>query len=105
MRGLRKRESVEFERFFAIVQKEARSRNCVFFADAGDGIDVLLPGIEGEDMSGWLIPNNRADEFESQWETQTSSELDEWDDFFTFAEWKLEQGNLTITFNNHAVED
>ena len=39
----------------------------MFFAFAGEGNDIIFPGIEGEDMTGWLIPHEYVEEFEHVW--------------------------------------
>lgn len=102
MLGLKTQESPKFNRFFQLIQDEAARQGAVFFAFAGDGRDLELPDMEGEDMMGWLIPKDRVAEFQPEWETENSEEaLDRWGDFFTWAEWSLEDGTVRIVFNNH----
>lgn len=97
IQGLRTQESKKFKRFFAIVQEAAHNQGCVFFFDSGDGRDVVTKTMEGEDLTGWLIPSEKASEFENEWKTwQISSQ---WDDYFTFAIWDNPK-NITITFKN-----
>lgn len=86
MVGLRRRENEKFEKFFSIVQDAAEKRNSVFFLDAGDGRDFETDSIEGEDLMGWLIPKEKASEFESIWKRNDVS--DDWSVFFGFATWE-----------------
>lgn len=95
VRGLRKPESEKFTKFFAIVQSAAREKNCVFFLDAGDGRDFETDELEGEDLMGWLIPKDKASEFEKVWEAGDVS--DDWSDFFVWAMWE-NADNPTIKF-------
>lgn len=86
MVGLRNQESEKFERFFAIVQKTAESTNSLFFLDAGDGRPFENDLFEGEDLMGWLIPNDKLVSFEKEWENGDVS--DEWSDFYVWAIWE-----------------
>ena len=96
MRGLKTQESNKFERFFAVVQQSAKDRGGVFFLDSGDGRDFISDDMEGEDLTGWLIPANKADEFESIWKRNEAISED-WDEFFVFAEWE-NAGGVKIQF-------
>ncbi len=96
MRGLRTQESEKFNIFFALIQKEAEKKNHIFYADAGDGNDFETEDMEGENMMGWLIPTEKAPEFESLW--KKSEVGDEWADFYVWAVWSKEQGNIRIHF-------
>ncbi len=52
--------------------------------------------MEGEDLSGWLIPQKNADEFEREW---LEGEVgDRWDDYMRMAVWHEEKGHVCITF-------
>lgn len=96
MRGLRTQESEKFNRFFALIQAEAKKRDSVFFADAGDGNDFETAELEGETMMGWLIPSEKVKEFEPLWE---ASEVDDsWSDFFQWAVWSMDADNVKIHF-------
>lgn len=96
MQGLRKQETDKFEKFFSIVQNAARENRCVFFLDAGDGRDFETDTLEGENLMGWLIPNDKVFEFKKEWETGDVS--DDWSDFFVWAIWE-NADNPTIKFN------
>lgn len=86
MVGLRNQESDKFEKFFTIVQKTAKTINCLFFLDAGDGRPFENDSFEGEDLMGWLVPNDKLTAFEKEWETGDVS--DEWSDFYVWAVWE-----------------
>ena len=99
MRGLKKQEDAGFERFFELVQQEAAKRGAVFFAYAGDGNDIVTPEFEGEELMGWLIPSDKADEFEAVWKTAKSdNDLKDCNDFFLWEEWSESDGALSIDF-------
>ena len=85
MRGLIVPEGEKFERFFALVQQEAAKQNAVFFLECGEGHDFYTDEMEGEDLRGWLIPNELADKFEEEWSSSAPGE--EWMDYIKWAEW------------------
>lgn len=102
MRGLKTQEGAKFNRFFRLIQDEARKHNAVFFAFAGEGREIFLPDIECDDMSGWLIPMEKADEFEKEWNVDNSgSHLEKWSDYFTWAEWSEQNGVISVQFNSY----
>ena len=102
MRGLRTQEGAKFNRFFQLIQDEAAKTGAVFFAFAGEGRDIILPNLEGEDLSGWLIPADKADEFEKEWKTDNSlNHLEKWSDYFMWAEWSEQNGAISIQFNSY----
>jgi len=68
----------------------------VFFLDAGEGRDFERSDMTGEDLSGWLIPAGRAEEFQAEWEQ--GKPQDKWLEFFRFAIWSTESGALRVDF-------
>ena len=100
MQGLRTQDSPEFMKYWEIVQEKAKNLKSVYFLDSGEGREFFGNGIEAEDCSGWLVPESKADDFESLWSVR--SELlfsDEWDKYYTFAEWQNEtDGTLSVNF-------
>ena len=96
MRGLRTQEDEKFIKFFEIVQEAANKKNSVFFGDSGEGNDIITPEFEGEDLFGWLIPNEKADEFEKQFNAFNVSS--KWDPFLIFANWYRDQNEIKIEF-------
>ena len=95
MKGLKTQETNNFNKFFSIVQDTAEKEGCVFFLDAGDGRDFKTDTLEGEDLMGWLIPKEKASEFEKEWEAGDVS--DDWSDFYKWAIWD-NPDTPTITF-------
>ena len=86
MRGLKTQETSKFLNFFSIVQNTANKKECVFFLDAGDGNNLETEIFEFENLMGWLIPNDKADEFEKAWKENDVS--DDWSDFYVWANWE-----------------
>lgn len=96
MLGLRTQESDKFNIFWELVQKTAQKRDSTFFGDCGEGRDFETPDMEGEDFSGWLIPNGQAETFEEEFLQNRVS--DEWSDFITFAIWARVGDNISVEF-------
>jgi len=96
MVGLRTQESDKFNRFFALIQTEAGKKNSVFFADAGDGNEFATSTMEGEVMMGWLVPKEKAEDFEPLWEKDSVD--DSWSDFFTWAVWTKDGESIHVHF-------
>lgn len=110
MVGLRTQESEKFEKFFSIVQTEARKKGCVFFGDAGQGKVFENEQIECEDLCGWLVPITDADEFQKLFE-EDSDELHNYDDLYCYVDFEVnpKTGKITIdiddTPNDLIVDD
>ena len=64
MLGLRTQESDKFIKFFKVVQSEAEKQGNIFFLDSEDGHDGVVNNIETCNMFGWLIPKEKASDFE-----------------------------------------
>jgi len=99
MRELRTQENKEFERFFEVVRKEAEKEGSVFFVESGEGREIITDDMDGEDLSGWLIPRNEADEFEKEW--KKNDVTGKWNKFFRFAIWNEGNGKISISFKNY----
>ena len=54
--------------------------------------------MEGEDLSGWLIPEDKADVFQAEFDTGNVSE--KWNDYVFFAIWKKEEDGISIAFES-----
>ena len=96
MKGLRTQEGEKFNHFFALIQTEAEKQHAVFFADAGDGNPFETPTMEGEEMMGWLIPFEKAEEFTGFWENGKVE--DDWSDFYTWAVWERNGNEIKVHF-------
>lgn len=83
MRGLRTKEEKKFIDYFSEVQLEAERLGCVFFLDTQESGERVINGVEVMDLSGWLIPIDKASEFEKIWSEQ--KEDDDWVDYYVFA--------------------
>ena len=90
----------KFVAFFKIVQSAAASDGKVFFLWAGEGREIVTDTLEGEDLSGWLIENGDADEFESLWLQGSDAIGDGFDDCMAFARWSVnESGLVSVAFD------
>ena len=96
MRGLRTQEDDKFLNFFSIVQEAAKKKQSVFFGYSGEGHDIRMAEFEGEDLFGWLIPEEKADEFEKQYQAFDVSS--KWDPFYIFANWYPDGESIRIAF-------
>lgn len=50
-----------------MVQSEAEKQGNIFFLDSEDGHDEVVNNIKTCDMFGWLIPKEKASDFEKIW--------------------------------------
>ena len=98
MVGLRTQEDDKFVKFFSLVQDIARGSNSVFFLDSGEGNEIITSEFEGEDLFGWLIPNEKSEEFKREYLSFDVSE--KWDPFFKFANWYPDGNDIKIVFEN-----
>lgn len=99
MQGLKTQGSDKFRKFWNIVQSTANKQNKRFFMDCGEGREIMLEDIEGEDIRGWLIPFEQVEKFEKEWNRNEIS--NRWIDNITWAEWKQKNETITIEFNNY----
>ncbi|MFR5772755.1 MAG: hypothetical protein ACLUE7_05530 [Lachnospirales bacterium] len=71
----------------------------IFFLDSGEGRELFTDNLEGEDLSGWLIPKSQAEEFENLWKQK--GDLTKWNDFVCFAVWEKEDDDIKIYFRKY----
>ena len=94
MRGLKYPETVKFQNYFSMVQGTMYKSNCVFFLEAGEGNEFETENLEGENLTGWVIPMTLADEFEARWLADEC--LTEYDDYYYLVEWGGNPNHLKI---------
>lgn len=99
MRGLKTQEGKKFERFFDLVQQAAAKKDAVFFLECGEGNDFATDKLEGEDLRGWLIPNEQADRFEKEWKKSNPGE--EWASRIAWATWSGSEAAPVITIESY----
>lgn len=99
MQGLWKQENIEFENFFALVQNKAKENSKVFFLCNGEGKLATYDKYEMEDMTGWLISIELANQFEKEWLANKvkASKLNKWNHYIAYVDWKLIDGKVEIT--------
>ncbi len=97
MRGLKTQENAKFIKFHELIQNAADEKGMVWFAFAGEGRTIETEQMEAEDMSGWLIPKDRAGEFEKEW--RKDSCMERWADYFLWVSWIIDDsGNIGVEF-------
>lgn len=90
------------QRFFELIKKAAAEKNAVFFMDSGEGNEIIDDLYDGEDLSGWLIPENLVEQFKQVRENEEEWKTDDWLEFYCFAEWhKDAEGKVFIEFNSY----
>lgn len=94
MRGLRTQESDSFELFFVEVQNAAKQTRHVFFLDFGECKDIPFGNLILDDLFGWLVPNDKSDEFVH------GCVSSKWDDFALYAVPDTTHGRLNIEFKS-----
>lgn len=99
MQGLRTQEDSKFEKFFEIVQNTAKKHGFVFFLDAGDGNDIITDEMEGEDLQGWIVPENEAKDFEKKFVAFEDKMLN--NKFYGFAIWYKSDEQIKIRFEQY----
>lgn len=103
------REDAEFLRFFRIVQDAAEKLDSVFFLWSPECHDGQVGDVWCEDLSGWLVPSDEADAFESIWETHDqriwSNEFNDWQ---SFARWSPDGDSgirIEFEFPMHGIDN
>ena len=107
MRGLRTNEEAKFEKYFAIIEEEAKRLGGVFFSETGEGRDLDLEDIEVCDLAGWLVPFDQADEFEALYLARKDKEIwdsDRWDDMYIFVDYILDGDNISVKFDKYEYD-
>lgn len=97
MVGLRTQESNKFKKFFNIIQESASKQGKKFFLDSGIGNEFENEELEGENLQGWLIPNEKSESFIKEFENDSVDD-DKWGGFFSFAIWEAKSNNIVIKF-------
>ena len=107
MRELRTNEGAKFEKYFAIIEEEAKKLGGVFFSETGQGRDLDLEDIEVCDLVGWLVPFDQADEFEALYLGRKDKEIwadDKWDDMYIFVDYILDGNNVSVKFDKYEYD-
>lgn len=99
MRGLKTQENNKFIRFFELIQRKAEEAGGIFFGFCGEGNEFFLEDMEGEELSGWLIPIEKSNIFEEEWKKSKSiDDLERWMDFYTWVLWENNNGSIKVIF-------
>lgn len=85
--------------FLSIVQRAAAEQGKLFYFWSHEGNDIFTDELDGGDMSGWLVPPERAEEFEAAWKVSDQLIPDDLYDGFTIARWSgSPETGIEITF-------
>jgi len=84
--------------FTKILHDAASELKCIFYEDSGEGHDMVTDTLYCEDVSGWLIPLHRKDEF-----AKSDRNDNKWNRFFCFAEWRQEGDDIKIDFKKYPI--
>lgn len=110
VRGLMQRlleaRDEKFLRFFALVQEEAKRHGGVFFLDYDGICEFENDEIMCEELHGWLIPEEKADEFEAAWRQDPHIPhdllaLDAWYGYMGFTMWSRVDGEIQVRFYHY----
>ena len=107
MRGLRTNEGAKFEKYFYIVQEEAKKLGGVFFSETGEGRDLDLEDIEVCDLGGWLVPFDQADEFEALYLGRKDKEIwdnERWDSMYIFVDYMFDGNSVSVKFDKYEYD-
>lgn len=101
LRDINDLNDLEFKEFFSLVQKQANSENSVFFLDDEEGNEGVVNNIVCMDLTGWLIPKEKANIFEKKFlKNKEEIDVDKWDIYYTGSTWKDQDGEIEISFKN-----
>lgn len=107
MRELRTNEGAKFEKYFYIVQEEAKKLGGVFFSETGEGRDLDLEDIEVCDLGGWLVPFEQADEFEALYLGRKDKEIwdnERWDNMYIFVDYMFDGNSVSVKFDKYEYD-
>ena len=97
MLGLRTQENETFEKFVSLIEDDAKKNNCVFFVDTQESVETLVGEdnpIECMELSGWLIPNDKVEEFRADYES--FKDLEKWDEYVAWVTWSETNGKIDV---------
>jgi len=82
--------------YTVLLHAVAKEKGCFFEEESCEGHDLLTDTLYLEDVAGWLIPLNRRSEFNC-----TDRNDARWNDYFCFAEWRIEKNVVVIEFKKY----
>lgn len=92
MLGLRTKEDPKFEKYMELVQKAAKKYGCAFYLECEDGNDASFDDMDVSELTGWLVPEEKALEFEAVW--LLWKEDDTWIDYYQSVLWSRDKKGL-----------
>ncbi len=97
MLGLRTKEDPKFEKYMELVQKAAKKQGCAFYLECEDGNDASFDDMDVSELTGWLVPEDKALEFEAVW--LLWKEDDTWIDYYRSVVWSQDKkGRIHVKF-------
>lgn len=95
MLGLRTQENVKFVNFLKIIQNEAHKSNNTFFFDTQESVESLIGDYECSELSGWLVPNEKAEAFQREYEKFNDDMLK---GDYVWVSWKHIDDSISVFF-------
>lgn len=95
MLGLRTQENVKFVNFLKIIQNEAQKSNKTFFFDTQESVEKVIGDCECSELSGWLVPNEKTEAFQREYEKFDDDKLKE---DYVWVSWKRIDNSISISF-------
>lgn len=96
LKGRHDLEDEQFVNFFLLVQAKANEQGKIFYLDCGEGNITLIGNALAMDLSGWLIDQSDAQEFESYWLEDSYCVPDKFSKDECEEEWYLEDNTICI---------
>lgn len=87
----------KFDRFWRLVERSAEDQYCKFYMDSGEGREIVTDELDGEDLSGWLIPVQLVAAFRDDWSIGEANR-EKWSPYYKFARWYKTGEAITIHF-------
>lgn len=91
--------------FHKMISELAALQNCAFFEEgivSGEREECFENGVFYCSLCGWLIPFEKADEFEKDWLKSPLMPGDKWADYIRWGEWKrMPDGSIKVEINNY----
>jgi len=87
------------DNFGKLLNEAAAAQELMFFVDSGEGHEMETDTALYEHVSGWLVTPEEQDEFAKV----KGRPARKWDEYYVFAEWRLDGDDVKIDFNRYPI--